>query len=185
MYFKKEGPGNTAQALRMAAEEAKRRNIACIVAASTTGETARQLAAEAGRAGYTGALVCVSHANGFAEKGKNEMTGAARAELEALGVKVYTATHVLSGAERAFSRKFQGAYPVEIMAHTLRMFGQGVKVCVEVSVMALDGGLLPYGQPVVAVGGTGSGADTAVILTPAHANEILSARIHEILCKPS
>jgi len=64
------------------------------------------------------------------------------------------------------------------------MLGQGVKVCVEISVMALDAGLIPYGEPVIAVGGTGRGADTAVIIKPAHAKDILSTRIQEIICKP-
>jgi hypothetical protein len=107
-----------------------------------------------------------------------------RQQLITSGIKVLTTTHVLSGAERGLSRKFGGTYPVEIMAHTLRMFGQGVKVCVEISVMALDAGLIPYGQPVIAVGGTGEGADTAVILTASHASSILETRIHEIICKP-
>jgi hypothetical protein len=99
-------------------------------------------------------------------------------------MKVLTTTHVLSGAERGLSRKFGGVYPVEIIAHTLRMFGQGVKVCVEVAVMALDAGMIPYGEEVIAVGGTGRGADTAVIIKPAHANSILDTWISEIICKP-
>jgi hypothetical protein len=36
----------------------------------------------------------------------------------------------------------------------------------------------------MAIGGTGTGADTAVILTPAHASEIFSVKIHEIIRKP-
>jgi hypothetical protein len=82
------------------------------------------------------------------------------------------------------SRKFGGAYPVEIMAHTLRMFGQGVKVCVEVAVMALDAGLIPHGREVIAVGGTGRGADTAVVIRPAHASSIFDTYICEVICKP-
>jgi hypothetical protein len=64
------------------------------------------------------------------------------------------------------------------------MLGQGVKVCVEISISALDAGLIPFGKPVITVAGTGRGADTAALLTPAHANAIFETRIHEILCKP-
>jgi len=92
---------------------------------------------------------------------------------------------VPSGAERGMSKTFGGAYPVEIIAHTLRMFGQGTKVCVEVAIMALDAGLIPYGEPIIAIGGTGQGADTAVIITPSHASGIFETKIHEIICKPS
>jgi hypothetical protein len=109
------------------------------------------------------------------------MPAAVRETLIARGVKVLTTTHVLSGAERGMSRKFGGAYPVEIMAHTLRMFGQGVKVCVEVAVMALDAGLIPHGREVIAVGGTGRGADTAVVIWPAHASSIFDTYICEVI----
>ena len=80
------------------------------------------------------------------------------------GVPLVLASHVLSGAERGLSTKMGGIYPVEIIAHTLRMLSQGVKVCLECSVMALDAGAIPYGEKVVAVGGTGHGADTACTL---------------------
>ncbi|MDR2102655.1 MAG: hypothetical protein LBP42_00980 [Treponema sp.] len=184
MYFDTEGPGNTGETIRIAVREGKERNISHILAASNSGATAEVLAEEAEKAGYRGQLICVTHVYGFREKGANELSDENRRNLEARGVKVYTASHVLSGAERGLSRKFQGVYPVEIIAHTLRMFGQGTKVCVEIAVMALDGGLIPYGKPVIGIGGSGRGADTAVILTPAHASAVLENRIHEILCKP-
>ena len=64
------------------------------------------------------------------------------------------------------------------------MFSQGTKVAVEIAVMALDAGLIPFGEPVIAVGGSGRGADTAVVLTPAHAKAIFDTEILEIICKP-
>ena len=82
------------------------------------------------------------------------------------------------------SGSFGGVYPVEMIAHTLRFFGQGMKVCVEIATMAADGGLLPPNEPIVAIGGTGRGADTAVIMRAAHANHILETKIDRILCKP-
>jgi len=179
MYFESEGRHNTQQAVELALKSARERGIRHIVVASCSGYTAGFF-----KDAKDLEVVCVTHVNGFSERGKNEMPDEVRQQLMASGIKVLTTTHVLSGAERGLSRKFGGTYPVEIMAHTLRMFGQGVKVCVEISVMALDAGLIPYGQPVIAVGGTGEGADTAVILTPSHASSILETRIHEIICKP-
>jgi hypothetical protein len=142
------------------------------------------IAREAEKLGFKKLLVCVTHVNGFQEEGVNEMNAEKHRQLEERGIRVYTGTHLLSGAERALSRGFQGVYPVEIIAHSLRMFGQGMKVCVEISAMALDAGLIPFGQPVVAIGGTGRGADTAVLLSPSHGSTIFKTRIHEILCKP-
>jgi len=179
MYFQKEGPENTENTVKLAIDSAKEKGIKHIVVASCSGRTARLLK---GLKDLN--VVCVTHVYGFEEKGKNEMADETRKELMESGMKLLTTTHVLSGAERGISRKFGGTYPVEIMAHTLRMFGQGVKVCVEISVMALDAGLIPYGERVIAIGGTGKGADTAVVLTPSHASSIFETRINEIICKP-
>ena len=64
------------------------------------------------------------------------------------------------------------------------MFGQGTKVCVEICAMAADAGLIPTGEAVVAVGGTGRGADTALALRPAVSSQVLKTKIDRILCKP-
>ncbi|MGI6188919.1 MAG: hypothetical protein GX041_00580 [Clostridiales bacterium] len=179
MYFENTGRENTEKTVELAVNTARERGIRHIVVASNSGYTAGLL-----KDADDLEAVCVTHVNGFVQPGQNEMPEDVRRQLMESGIKVLTTTHVLSGAERAMSRKFGGTYPVEIMAHTLRMLGQGVKVCVEIAVMALDAGLIPYGQPVIAIGGTGRGADTAVILTPSHASSILDTRIHEIICKP-
>ena len=90
----------------------------------------------------------------------------------------------LSGVGRSISRKFGGTTPVEIVAHTLRLFGQGTKVCVEVAIMAADAGKIPTDRDIVCVGGTGTGADTALVLKAAHANNLFDLRIRETLCRP-
>jgi hypothetical protein len=64
------------------------------------------------------------------------------------------------------------------------MFSQGVKVCVEIAVMALDSGLVPPGEKVIAIGGTGRGADTALVVVPAHSQNFLETRILELICMP-
>ncbi len=179
MYWDAVGPRFTEKTVELALLRAKEAKISSIVVASCRGKTAELLA------GKVENVVCVTHANGFAEPGANEMTPAVRQRLAAKGVQLLTTTHVLSGAERGISRKFGGAYPGEIMAHALRMLGQGLKVCVEIAVMALDAGLIPYGTNVIAIGGTASGADTAVVIRPAHAANIFDTWIAEIICKPA
>jgi len=184
MHINVPGPESTGETVRIAIQEAIKRQISHIVTASNTGFTAFALAEEARKQGYEGKLICVPHAYGIKEAGKNELSDENRKKLEDLGVAVYFASHVLSGAERHLMLKFQGVYPVEIIAYALRMLSAGVKVGVEVSVMVLDAGLIPYGKPVIALGGSHKGADTATILTPSHGRSLLDTRIHEILCKP-
>jgi hypothetical protein len=93
------------------------------------------------------------------------------------------ASHALSGVERSIAKKHSGAYPVLIMADTLRLFGQGTKVAVEVAVMAADAGALS-GNDIISIGGSGRGADAALVLKPAHQNNLFDMRIREIICKP-
>ena len=178
--FPKEGPANTAAVAEMAIEAARARGIEHLVVATCRGRTAghfRPFAKEF-------RLTAVTHVYGFEAPGVCQMPDDVRAQLEAAGCRVVTATHVLSGAERGLSAKFGGVNPVEVMAHTLRMFGQGVKVGVEIAVMALDAGAIPFGRDVIAVAGTSEGADAAIVIRPAHASAILDTRIVEILCMP-
>ncbi len=184
LLFEHPGNQNTAQALQIALQCAMRQHTDLLVA-STTGATALALEEMAGHRQFHGNLICVTHANGWVEKGVSEISAQTVQTLTAKQVTVLTATHALSGAERSLSTVFRGIYPAEIMAATLRMFGQGVKVCVEIAAMAADSGKLAYGQPVVCVAGSARGADTVCLLTPAHTAAILETKIHEILCKPA
>ena len=113
------------------------------------------------------------------------MSAKTRTKLETYGFVVHTSTHALSGAERSLSNKFGGISPMEIMAYSLRMLGQGVKVGVEICTMALDGGVIPYDEDIISISGTGRGADCALILRPAHSSNILETKIKEIICKPA
>ena len=180
MYFEKAGPSNTEATAELALKVARERGIKNIVVSSNTGASVRPLL---GNDDVN--IVCVTHAYGARADGENEMTDEVRKEFVEKGVKLVTASHVLSGVERGISTLSQGMYPAEIMSHTLRMFGQGTKVCVEISVMALDAGQIPFGEKVIAIGGTGGGTDTAVIITPAHASRVFKTSIHEVICKPS
>jgi hypothetical protein len=70
------------------------------------------------------------------------------------------------------------------MAYALRIFGEGMKVACEIALMAADAGLVRTDEEVIAIAGTGRGADTAVVLVPANAHTFFDLRILEILCKP-
>ncbi|MFZ5590453.1 MAG: pyruvate kinase alpha/beta domain-containing protein [Bacillota bacterium] len=178
MYFDHKGPSNTGQTIELAVKRAQELGLSHLVVASCSGETALKCV------GRGLNVVCVTHHVGFAGPGVDEMGAEMRHQLKEKGVSVLTTTHLLAGVDRGVRNKFGGVYPAEIMAQTLRMLGQGLKVCLEITVMALDAGLIPYGEDVVAIGGTGSGADTAAVIRPAHASQIFESKIKEIICKP-
>ena len=72
----------------------------------------------------------------------------------------------------------------EIIADTLRIFGQGVKVVCEITAMAADSGLVRTDEDIIAIAGSGRGADTAVVLRPANTHDFFDLKVREILCKP-
>lgn len=179
MYWECTGPENTQKTISMAVERAKVLGIENFVIASNTGASVLELMQYS-----VPNIVCVTHHVGFSSPGEDEMELAMRERLEKAGVKVLTTTHLFAGVDRALRLQFGGVYPAEIVAMSLRMLGQGVKVGVEIAVMAMDAGLIPYGKEIVSIGGTGRGVDTAIIIRPDHASSLFQTQVKEIICKP-
>ncbi|WP_456369370.1 pyruvate kinase alpha/beta domain-containing protein [Geoglobus sp.] len=181
-YFERPGKENTENAVRLAIDRAVERGIRHIVFASSTGYTARKVLEHA--RGRDLNLVCVTYHTGFYEEGKNSMDEDTERFLMESGVRIVRQSHMLSGVERSISRKLGGASRVEAIAEALRaLFGHGLKVCVEIAIMAADSGAIPI-EEVVAIGGRGRGADTAVIIRPAHMNTFFNMEVKEIICMP-
>ncbi|HHW10727.1 MAG TPA: hypothetical protein GXX29_12215 [Firmicutes bacterium] len=107
------------------------------------------------------------------------------AEAKELGVQFITATHPLMGnVGTAVKNKFGGICHAELIAYTLYLFSQGMKVAVEVALAAADAGLLDMKQEVVAVAGTDRGANTAIVAKPAFTTNCFDFEVKEILCMP-
>lgn len=179
MYFETPGKENTSQTLALAFDRGRALGLKEVVVASTKGETAR-LAIDLFR-GFK--VVVVTYHCGFRKPFESVMPEATRSELEANGATVVSATHALSGVERSVAKKHGGIYPALLIADTLRLFGQGTKVAVEISIMAADAGALS-GADILAIGGTARGADAALVLKPANQTDLFDMRIREIICKP-
>jgi hypothetical protein len=179
-YFEKPGKENTRRTLELAKKRAEELGIKTILVASTRGETGVK-ACEVFR-GYD--VVVVTHSMGFKEPNYQELTDENRAAIEAAGGKILTCQHAFGGVGRAVRKKL-GTYQLEeLIAYTLRLFGEGMKVAVEITLMAADAGLVRTDEPVIAIAGMGKGADTAVVLKPANAQAFFDLKVLEILCKP-
>ena len=176
MLFTEKGPSGTGATLEAAAARAKELKINHIAVASNTGETVKRLLPLA--AGIH--MACITHHTGFRKPGEQEMSRQVREELSSSGVSILTTTHLLGGIDRR--RKTSSAYiSGRLIAHTLRMLGQGTKVAVEIAVI-FDAGT-PYGEDIIAIGGSGRG-DTALVIRPEHAKNFFDSKIKEIICKP-
>ncbi len=182
VYFEKPGKQNTEQTLKLAIERCEELGIKYLVVASSTGETAKK-ALEMLK-GKDIKLVVVTDHTGFEGEGINTMDPKTEDYLRKTGVTIVRQSHVLSGLERSFTRKFGGLSRSEAVAEALRaLFGHGLKVCVEITIMAADSGAIRI-EEVVAVAGRESGADTAVVVRPAHTNSFFNMQIKEIICMP-
>lgn len=180
IYFTNPGEANTADTLKAAKERAEQLGIRDIVVASTKGPTGLK-AVEVFK-GYN--LVVVPHVTGMREPGTQEMSSDVMEKIKQAGAKIIVAAHAFSGVNRAIQAKFDTMYPVGIMAQTLRLFGQGIKVVVEITAMAADAGVIPVDRDVIAIAGTGKGADTAVVVKPAYSHNIFDMFVREIIAKP-
>jgi len=179
MYFDTPGKVNTEETLKRGFDRGKELGLNEVVVASTKGDTAYRVLEV-----FKGfKVIVVTYHAGFREPFKNEMPDTVRKDLEQKNAVVVAATHALSGVERSVAKKYGGSYPALLIADTLRLFGQGTKVAVEISIMAADSGNLS-GNDIVAIGGSGRGADAALILKPANQSDLFDMRIREIICKP-
>lgn len=180
IYFEKAGKTNTERTLQIARQRAEELSIRQIVVASTAGETGRR-AAELFQ-GYD--LVVVTHSTGFREPNEQELTEENCEAILAQGARVLTCQHAFGGVGRAVRKKL-GTYEMEeIVAYTLRILGEGMKVACEIALMAADAGLIRTDREAIVIAGSDRGADTAVILRPANAQTFFDMRVKEILCKP-
>ena len=121
---------------------------------------------------------------GFTAPNVQRMTEENRKKIEENGGKIFYHLHAFGGLGRAVKQKFGAIQVDEIIAHTLRLLSQGVKVGCEISCMAADSGYIRTDEECIAVGGSGGGADTAIVLNPSNTHRFFDLRIKEIICKP-
>jgi len=183
VYFDRPGRDNTASVAEAVRERCAELGIRHVVVASNTGATALALSDALKDQGIT--LVSVAEHAGFSGGDQQHLSDEQRSRLDQNGIKVLICSHALSGVGRSITRKFGGTSHTEVIAWTLRLFGtEGIKVAVEVAVMAADAGLVPTDREIIAVGGSGGGADSAVVLKAAHMNNFFDLEIREIIAKP-
>ena len=178
LYFEKKGSINTEETIRLAYERAIELNIRDIVVSSTHGGTALKANEVFNDPKFN--IVAVTISEGYEEEGWTMMQEE-RSTLVRKGIKVFTGTHALGGdVNTAFTKKFGGKAFNEIVTQTLYLFCQGMKVCVEIVLMAADAGLIS----VIAIAGTDDGADTAIVVKPSYPRKFLELKIKEIIAKP-
>ncbi len=180
VYFDNPGTENTDAVLRIAQQRAEELGIKTILVASTKGDTAVKAVDI-----FQGLkVIVVTHVTGMREPNTQEFTEESRKIVESKGGIVLTAAHAFSGLSAAMRNKYNTYVLGMIIADTLRIFGQGMKVACEITLMAADCGLANTDEDVISIAGTARGADTAIVLKPANTHNFFDLKVREILCKP-
>jgi len=180
VYFEQPGRDNTEEALRIARQRADELGIKTVVVASTSGDTAvKAMDALQGLR-----VIIVTHVAGSRAPDTQEFTGENRKTVESKGGIMVTAAHAFAGLSRAMRSKYNMYVLGEVIADTLRIFGAGTKVACEIAMMAADAGVVRTDEDVISIGGTGHGADTAVVLRPVNTHSFFDLKVKQILCKP-
>ena len=181
LLFDEGGKQNTTPTLEIARERALALGIEQVVVASSHGFTAREAHRILAPEGI--AIVAVQIAHSYEDEGW-VMTAEEKAALEELGVTVHAGIHALGGVGSAFAEKHGGWTVERAIRDTFYRFSQGMKVAVECLLMASDAGLVAMGREAIAIGGSGEGADTAIVCKPAYARTFHELEIREVLAKP-
>jgi hypothetical protein len=190
-YFEEAKAENADILLSLVKETALEKGIKHVVVASTRGHTG----VKAGEVFKDSEIktVVVTHQIGprgpeLLEENEKRMTD--------LGVKIVTCTHAFGGVGnslREFPPRDQRPQPYwpayvppmgDLLAKVLRLFSAGMKVCFEITLMAADAGAIPIGENVIAIGGQGRGADTAIVIKSANTTSFFDLDVQEIIAKP-
>ena len=184
-YFEKGGPQNTDQALEIAKQYATKFGINDIIIASTTGMTAEKAAVIFDTERFN--IVIVTHAYYFVNRSVRQEFPIEKLELlKSKGLKFHIGTHSMSGIERGLRIGKDAWMYVDLLAKLLGwLFSPGIKVCIEITTTVCDAGLIPdLNRDIIAIAGTGKGADTVCLIRPAPSSEFKNLRVKAILCKP-
>lgn len=173
----------TDEVLGIARGAAEERGIKNVVIATTRGTTAEHALKVFEGSGIR--VIAVTHSTGFRGNGEQELPEEVRKGIVEGGIQVITGTMPFHGIEDCLRKNRNHYSASSAMADALRLLGQGTKVCVEITCMAVDAGAIREAQEVIAVAGTHYGADTVLKVHSACTRKILDLRVREVIAKPA
>ncbi len=175
VYYESVRTDNTETTFDLVRKKLNTSGIKKLVLASTTGVTAKKAVDFFKEMDVK--IVVVAHQYGFLRE-TNRFPQELVKTIRKAGHEVHFGTMLFH------TEDFYGSSIPTIMANLLRCFSQGTKVCFEIALMATDAGLLASGEKVIAIAGTGRGADTALVMQAASSRNLKRLKVNEIVCKP-
>ncbi len=179
-YFTEPAEDNTDKAIELAVDYAEQNKIKKIVIASSTGTSALQLKKRASDL----IVVDVTYSEAVSYEDKLKEFEKNRKKLENAGVEIVKCTHAFSGVEKALFKRYKSMMPQLLIADTLKLISEGVKVAVESALMAADVGAITPNENVLVLGGSGRGVDTCLLVKPSTTSNFFDFGILEVICMP-
>ena len=165
VYFANKGKENSDEVAKIVATRLAKGDVSAVAVATTSGFSALTLAK---------AVSAGTRIYGVNFQNSTKLESGMREKAEALGV-------------RFMPDEPTARYLKDIAGHspdTLRCFGQGMKVAVEVIMQAVEVGHIENGETVIGVGGSSRGSDVAIVARAAGPDNLSEMWISEILAKP-
>lgn len=190
VYFPEYGEQNTDAVIECVVGRLARGDISTVVVATSTGRTALRFAERlASRPGLR--LIAVANAPGSPY---GQMQPELKQALVQRGVIVVDYAPYASAVYSNDGKpSVMGAPDLFVLVADIwrAVGGQGFKVAMEVPIMATNVGVLSPGERVIGVGGTATGADTAIVMKTAFSTDLFAQdgakrpEMLELLCMPS
>jgi len=190
-YYKFKGEVNTEHVVKVAVRRALEVEASALIVASETGRSALKAVKLLRDLNAGLKLIVVTHPpdETWGPEGKipiglrHPRNVKALKCLESLGAIIVQSTRPLAPPSRSLG--WDEPLPEVIIDRVLSILGQGVKIAVEVSLMAVDAGAVNRGDVVVSLGGTFKGLDTAIVAKTTYSYYFLKEyELLEIIAKP-
>lgn len=198
-FFESAGEENTDEVIKAVVDRAEEGGVEAVVVASTSGKTSVKVAEQLRKRGLRTAVICVSGPPSWKEFPEYKfplIKEETRKRLDALGIKM------INDVEEPFMpitfRNWWEKKTVKVSRPEADLFwmslicvgGHGFRTAVEVVFMAEEAGAINKGEPVISVAGTGTGADTAIVMKTSRFTDAVGVdpekrlKICEILAMP-
>lgn len=194
-YFDDYGKANTPAGVQIVIERLGEGDIGTVVVASSSGETAVKLAEGMSSAGRGERIICVSDPPYAVGRPTSwpRLSPDKRDKLASLGVEIVDWAPYASMAYswKAAENVYGALDLLVVVFDAFRMVGgNGLKVAIEVALMATNVGKVKPGDEVISIGGTARGADMAIVMKAAYSCDIFAKdlakrpEVREILAMP-
>lgn len=188
-YFSEPGSENLRDVVEAVEKRVAQTGIEYVVVASHSGSTALAFAEKLkGKA----KVICVSSRPSRRDRGRSwpAVVPEKRKRLEELGAVVMDRFSYALESTVLQENRWNALSADRVVVETLYMFGQGMKVAVQVVLTATSSGHIEPYQDVIGVGGTSRGADTAIVMRASYPTRLFSEEpeyrpeVREIIAMP-